>query len=603
MNNYKHLPIMYISAEHLFQNFKDEKSFDYANVGIIADARKLPIARLMYTHSSVELGGTSKVSVKKDSYSKDRKVVFEWFVESVVNEFITTGKKASYLYTYLATTLIFLSWLRDNDKEFPSSIKEAKLIFEQYTLYLKSCVRASKFKSNRAQVIQSIALKLLRYVTNDEANYISLNITLFSAKFNHSGTVASNQEDSKKAFKFYLTLFREISDFLLKEKSFPMENNLLGEKFYVLPIVHLKWLKIEKDMPNDKWKTIKANHQGKLEHIKKALSEPDKEARLQLASIGLQAYYMCFLSISGMNASVSGGLKWKSDYDLKKTTYFFRGIKARAKNKVVEFNIEKKFSKDFNLFTKLRAFALDGHENKYLFFSGYSNKIKKQTPLLNGSKPRKINKFMQTKISSKLPMINARQMRVNKTKHLLQTKGIKVASVMTQSSMQTIAKHYTGESDETSSIQVTNFFNKLNTNVFSESKNVTDTSIGRCRKKFKPSSEVKLRGIKIDCSQPEGCLFCEHYCFVPDETDIRKLHSALYVINESKTITREEKQFEDIFNPVILRIKEILSISSKQVPSSKELIKNIEKDVFENENLHVYWERKLELLIDLGVLR
>ena len=76
-----------------------------------------------------------------------------------------------------------------------------------------------------------------------------------------------------------------------------------------------------------------------------------------------------------------------------------------------------------------------------------------------------------------------------------------------------------------------------------------------------------------------------------------------YVINECKYVAKDENHFLSIYGNVL---KRIISIEEEIINTSKLSKKDLEeyeKDVFENENLHPYWEYKLNTLINMGVLK
>lgn len=85
--------------------------------------------------------------------------------------------------------------------------------------------------------------------------------------------------------------------------------------------------------------------------------------------------------------------------------------------------------------------------------------------------------------------------------------------------------------------------------------------------------------------------------------DIQKLYSLKYVINECKYIAKDENHFTSIYDTVLKRISNIEEeiLNTSRLKNSK--LKEYELDVFENENLHPYWEHKLNTLISMGVLK
>jgi hypothetical protein len=118
-----------------------------------------------------------------------------------------------------------------------------------------------------------------------------------------------------------------------------------------------------------------------------------------------------------------------------------------------------------------------------------------------------------------------------------------------------------------------------------------------------PKPIIEIDGISIDCKQPEGCLFCEKYGCHSDEIDLRKLFSLEYIIEETRSLAKNNDHFLSVFQPVLLRINIIVDDIRNTKNISKSLIEKIKIDVFENENLHPYWEHKLALLIDIGLIK
>ena len=70
-----------------------------------------------------------------------------------------------------------------------------------------------------------------------------------------------------------------------------------------------------------------------------------------------------------------------------------------------------------------------------------------------------------------------------------------------------------------------------------------------------------------------------------------------------KYIAKDENHFTSIYDTVLKRISNIEEeiLNTSRLENSK--LKEYELDVFENENLHPYWENKLNTLISMGVLK
>lgn len=352
-------------------------------------------------------------------------------------------------------------------------------------------------------------------------------------------------------------------------------------------------------------KTIKRSIKTFCEEINKNNSDFYSEQRLKLGTLALKAYFLHFRMITGMNDSTAATLFFNEDYEISKSTYFFRNIKYRARNKLVEFQIRKEMVNYFKKFIKLRRFILNGNEMDYLFFLDYGEKVRITSFQFKGSFGGDSCQQFIKKIDPKIPIITARQDRVNKMYYIINKHGAVTASKLGQSSLYNIINNYHGETEESYTSEITNYFNKLNESLISrKSDKVENINSGQCREFGVPDNKIVINdAIKIDCKSAEGCLFCSKYCNHADEMDIRKLISLLYVINESKYISKNQEYYLFIFSDVINRIEEILKVIKTVLKEKSHIVEDIRVDVFENENLTPYWEQKLNMLVKIGVLK
>jgi hypothetical protein len=304
-----------------------------------------------------------------------------------------------------------------------------------------------------------------------------------------------------------------------------------------------------------------------------------------------------------MNDSTAASLKWTSDFKLEKNKHKFRNIKYRAGNKIVEFQIQSKFLKDFNKYLLLRDYLLNGKEFDYLFFYGYNKNIYFNNAQKKGTFSSIINGYFKKKIDPNLPIINSKQLRVNKTYQVIKSDGIIAASQLAQSSISTIITSYLGESQKSTDYQFSEYFDTLNKKIFEKSSTEKEIAIGRCKKTNTPDKKFAPIIFQNNCDYNEGCLFCTNFRLHVDKIDLQKLYSLKYVINECKYVAKDENHFISIYGNVL---KRIISIEEEIINTSKLSKKDLqkyEKDVFENENLHPYWEYKLNTLINMGVLK
>jgi len=119
----------------------------------------------------------------------------------------------------------------------------------------------------------------------------------------------------------------------------------------------------------------------------------------------------------------------------------------------------------------------------------------------------------------------------------------------------------------------------------------------------KPKQKFIHEQLKDNCERKEGCLFCEHYRLHTDKEDITKIYSLQFIIHECRHIAKNEKQFQDIFQPVLLRIRNIEKDLMQSGKISKDMLMEYKNDVFEKEILHPYWNFQFDKLLKMGILK
>jgi len=613
------LPIFFITINKLAEVYRRNEKINIENLGILGN-NNIILSSILYTEKKIKSRPYSIFVIKK-SYQADRKIIIKYFIEEIIIPQFDLGRSSSTIYTIISAHIRFINWIDDNNKYFPSDINEARNIFVEYTYYLKTSLRTSTMVNHTAHTRHKYALRVLKYIFKDQENIISLGIKLIPYIRRGKKTIKSSDHDRKYHFKFYYTFFHEITNFILKQKPYPMEIQLNNTRIWILPS-HYVYVKSKDHAPiafnyeNGNTKTlqeIKYKYKNiweakrcindYIQNINKNNTHFDSEKRLLLASAAAQAFYILFLSITGMNDSTAATLLWNDDYNIEKNSQRFRNIKYRAGNKNVEFEIKHRFIKDFKKYLNLRKYLLGNRDIEYLFFSNYREKAQISKKHINGGLSAAINEKFKKRIDSDLPTISSRILRVNKIHQIIKTDGIIAASQIGQSSINTIISDYQGESEESSEEQFINYFEELNKEVFKTNSNDVETTIGHCKAIKEPTSKVKFNNEKIDCSIQEGCLFCESFALHIDKQDLNKLYSLKYIIYESKYLAKDISHFNKVYSTTLNRIENILDdcISSNRI--SKAELKFIEDDVFIEENLHPYWEHKLSTLIKMGVVK
>lgn len=433
----------------------------------------------------------------------------------------------------------------------------------------------------------------------------------------------SLNNDLKYHFNFYHKFFHGISNFILQSKQYPYKLSLISNYIWILPnmspYIHEDTNNIPFAFNKNTGNIYTVEEIQKIHKMKKTdailhFNSYQKSItkynaayysyhRIRLANKAMKAYYMLFLTITGMNDSTATNLLWNDKYEVKEISHKFKTIKYRAGNKIVEFEIQNKFMSDFKKYLSLRKYILNGKVSPYLFFVSGTNYKNHTFKNKTGNFAFYINKEMIKYIDKNLPKINSRQLRVNKAHQVIKENGIIAASQLSQSSINTLISFYQGESFSSSTEQLTRYFKLLNKNIFEKNLNSIETSIGHCNIPNKPNSKLNFANKNIDCSQQEGCLFCESYAIHIDKDDLRKIYSLEYIINESKYTAKDIEHYIAIYEPILKRIENIINeiLSLKKI--SETHLKEIRDDIFINQNLHPYWEYKLKFLLDTGVLK
>ena len=312
--------------------------------------------------------------------------------------------------------------------------------------------------------------------------------------------------------------------------------------------------------------------------------------RMEHAYRGMAAFKMLFIANTGMNREQALTLKWSDDYTLDRVRSGFKQVKYRAGNKSVYFEIQSIFVKLFKRYITLRSYILGTKSSDFLFLAP-SNSITQEVSLKRFSK----------KVAPALKSVTSREWRAAKSDWLIRNTDVATTAQVLQNSETTVKKHYAEGSYSEHVNEVGSFLESISDRIVAPSFKAKPSAVGACRAPNTPISIAMHNDIKPDCKQPEGCLFCDKFVIHSDDRDIRKLLSCKYCILQSKILCESAAQFETLYGPILDRINNLVS-ELKSNRDSNDITESIEKDVFENENLDPYWESKVSMIIDLGVM-
>lgn len=606
----KNKAIFYFTPNQIIDIYKKKEFIDYKVLGIHI-YNKIPICKILYQ--------------KDGNYDPKMIPVVDSIAQNIVIMNYQLGQSVQTIHSKVQNTLKFINWLKDHNSKFLENKQVARDSLEQYIYFLKTEMRIGNIQIDNALTKQNLAISFLKNLHNDNENYIASSVRLISNSANKkSSTPKPNSEHFKYLYKFYRKLFEEICEFLINQKSYPYHFEILRKSYCFMPFEKRFPAIVNKEFQK-KFQSYDFNNQKILSgkeiadlfgcsridgnnrryQFKKSIESKniDKScnARLYLGTLGIKAFFILFLMTTGMNDSTASTLKWNKNYQINKIRQKFRNIKYRAGNKVVEFEIGTKFLKQFQQFILLREFVLNGNESEYLFFTGYGENTHLNSEQISGKLSGFINRYFQKNIDSDLPIINSRQLRVNKAFWVSKQYNEATSSLMIQSSLSVAIDNYSGETDESSAFQITNYYEKFNNKIFQNNQSYQTTNVGSCANSNNLKTTIN-QNPEHNCSMQYGCLGCEYHRVNIDEIDIRKLLSAKFVIQETKSLSKNEEQFNNILLPYSNKIDEILNKMVDTDTKINNLIHDVKKDVFENENLFSYWQHKYNMLIRIGVL-
>lgn len=649
----------YISADKLVESFLEKKADieQYKRIGIILEnAHRYDFSHWMY--SSVEYirhGGPKVQEYKVDSNSFDpsRSIFIDGIIRYINNQ--TIGD--IYLANKFIETNQFFNWIQRCNMAVPTTVMEARQIYRDYTTYLLGIVMShnpvapeegsfGRLSAHRKQLA-------LRYLLVETFNVKITDIVGFTnniQKKDPSATSDSLIVDDKArddALSYYYQFFDQVSDFLLNNENYPYCIMLMGNKailttdwgsknvitqsmkssrLHIYRYFHfdqcrlLSKEEIAGQLSHEKdWLNHTANYRSSTlrntiktsQRLSKNFKTANKDYinysdRLSLGLRAMKAYFMILLDITGMNDSTLATMKWDDDEFIDEVSQqSFRNIKRRAGNKEVVFEIQSTFMSSFRKFIRLRRFVLNGQECEYLFFVHYGKEAKISKDQIRGAYGKECYAAHKT-LWSELSHTGSQTNRKSKNRWLIrQTNGnIYLSSAIMQHSPKTNHVDYPSETNEEKQEQMGMYLMFMQEKVKNKSGKSEETSVGECEAHEHPAIIDSFDSpIKPDCTNTMTCLFCKFYRIFPNEENIWKLISLEYVINEITILNaRSQVHFDSVMGPILDRIEVLLRVIVEKDAETICIIEKLRFNVYEKQNLHWYWEKRLELLWRRGVV-
>lgn len=270
----------------------------------------------------------------------------------------------------------------------------------------------------------------------------------------------------------------------------------------------------------------------------------------------------------------------------KEPNAYLRSIKNRKGYQPVEVLVSNRLLPKFNKYMQLREYYLNGESDARLFPFSTTQINDRRTHL--------------HKVFPEVPKLGTRQARASVSDSILtEVNDHEVAALVLQNDVKTVIDCYAAGTRRAHIEGVGAFLNSLDQRIRltrNETKNAIETGVGSCDQGGVHPVPLPDAPFELDCSQQEGCFFCEHYSVHADDIDIRKLFSVLYYVNKGATRASNISYFNEIFGAVIERINELLEKIENISLEKKKLVSRIKEEVFVNEELDEFWLYKLNRL-------
>jgi hypothetical protein len=358
--------------------------------------------------------------------------------------------------------------------------------------------------------------------------------------------------------------------------------------------------------PAERFKTAKGSIKRAHERIEKANADANHLWRLTLGMHAQRAFLFLFFCNTGGNDKVVRELETDGKtIDVNIRNQKFRGLKWRAGGKAVELIAPVSFMPRLRRYMELRNYLLQGRKTPYLFFTtGNRNSMPPQPLGCWDLENHYIHLLLE--IDPRLPKMGARVLRASVDDYYLRLHDSVVAAAVMGHTVETEQQKYGRGSANDHHVQIELFMESVShaahRQVIITKKDVKPDNRsleegGLCEAFGQPEALAVHAPIQPDCKDSQGCLFCTHRVLVADEEDVRKIASAAYVMEQLIS----GPQHEAVLRPLISKCDEDLE-KIAAFHNCNAMVKQIRKDVNENENLTPFWADKYHLFLELGVI-
>jgi len=603
--------------------------------------KKLPydIGAFAYAKRDKEVNSTTEdkpIKVALGSYKPERK----YFLVALFDHLAISGWRDSTILSLLVKIRIVLDFCDSNGF---SNLFESEDAFAEayaaYTDYLFDQIRFSKIKPSGAREMQKTMEKIVSIWLDKNAMYrICSNVTEIKAK--RAEADAPDEQIIKNTVRVFLHIAREYGASVLELKPFPWLLKMPDYETYVFPghfgsiktpymaadaLVYRYDYESGQEVTYEEYiqnggtctaKDFRTSSKDLKKHLDKSNSEGlDNLFRKNNATLAMLAYMQIFMMLTGAYFSEIAQIEIDNELDVDRciVNNNFRAVKFRANGKVVLYNLGEKIGLNIlKEYLKLREFVLRGRKCKYLFFQMIDTDEKGELKQHDDRSARKVYQrtngiFFKAGTSN----VTTRDIRKHKSVvlHELRINSQHIANNLNHQT-QTNLKHYIPTSPEKMKNEFSNFWTAIKkaaseipiVNIEQQHPDDISIPVGHCSNKNNPIPMRKDVPIEPDCKKQYGCLYCNQFLIHADKTDIHKLLSVKFVVEQVLLMTDNEIQAEKLLREVVVRIDYLIDRLKELSSTAKELVETVHTDVFDYGELTPFWTYRLARYEQMGVL-
>lgn len=251
-------------------------------------------------------------------------------------------------------------------------------------------------------------------------------------------------------------------------------------------------------------------------------SDRTLKTRYPLVNLRILAELMVFIAQTGMNLSQAHNLRliqfsYKSTID----GYEVRDYKERRKGEVL-FEIYDEYKALFNSYLAWRGAVFGVTSDRLFPFVRIYGAL--------ASTPPDFKRFREEVCAPLgIPFVGPQMLRSSRVNWLLrQSRNPDLTAEMDQHTKQTLLRDYENPSLQVAQVEITQFWQNNDPRLATDNP-MPCPALGVCNGVPKPMPGLPPESPKADCTQPAGCLFCEHHRDIDSEDYVWSMASMRFL--------------------------------------------------------------------------